>query len=455
MALPRDSEGRKEVDNETAPSSEDPAGDMTETIELRPFGAILRRRWPIIFLLVALFTGFGLAYAFLWPPVWQADAILIPDLRQEEAAAGGLAALVSPNAATPLSIMKGALDSKSAVDALMKATGLERIKAQTYLDVVPDEHTDELVISAKDTDKQRAYNAVASAIDSLQNIYSRTNKTSAARQAAFIQTEIVKQQARLKAAEQKVADFASHLDILADPTAASSEFYLGELQKQEFQLYALNKQLADIKSHASHVGSQAGKLPTGLPGLDDWRARVIDLQYQYEALRRNTGDQNPEVLRLKQQLDVANETLETEKNKYIQSVEGSVDKDIAQMEVERDQAQAAVDYLQKRVREVPKVSLQLKRLAEEAEVSQKVVDTLREKYEEAKVEAEVAQVKFAVLDPPYVEDLPVNHRPLRYAGLGAAVGAVVSVFVVIWWDRRRNHGEDGDSPVGGPIRNAL
>jgi uncharacterized protein involved in exopolysaccharide biosynthesis len=61
-----------------------------------------------------------------------------------------------------------------------------------------------------------------------------------------------------------------------------------------------------------------------------------------------------------------------------------------------------------------------------------VVDALREKYEEAKVEAEVSQVKFSVLDAPYVEDLPLNHRPFRYGMLGTISGLVIgSIFILM------------------------
>lgn len=410
---------------------------MTETLEFAPALSIMRKRWRSIGVLTLIGLALGLGYAFLWPPIWEADAILIPDLKDQET--GGLQALVSPNAATPLSIMKGALDSKSAVDAIMKATGLERLQAEKYLDVTPDEHTNQLNISAKDLNRHRALNAVIAAVDTLQAIDARTNKTSAARQASYLQDDIVLKQAQLYAAEKKVADFASNLNVIADPSSSASEFYLEELQKQQYTLYDLNKQLADIKARASHVASHAGTLPTGLPGLDDWRSRAIDLQYQYEALRRNTGDQNPEVLRLKNQLDMANATLKSEQTKYIESIQGSVDKDIAQLEIQRDQAQDSVDYLQRRVHEVPKISLKFKKLAEEAAVLEKVVATLREKYEEARVDAEVAQVKFAELDPPYIQDLPVNRRPFRYGGLGTISGFIFGSFIVVWRDRK--HGK--------------
>ena len=107
---------------------------MTETVNLSPAVAVIRRRWKTILAFTVFFLLLGLGYAFFWPPIWQADTVLIPDTKDAEA--GSIGSLLSPNAATPLSIMKGALDSKSAIDALMRSTGLTRLEAQSYLAVI-------------------------------------------------------------------------------------------------------------------------------------------------------------------------------------------------------------------------------------------------------------------------------------------------------------------------------
>lgn len=422
-----------------------PPPDPNETLSAGFLFKFLARKWLVLACLAVIGFAGGYFWTRLSPPSYEAKATLL--LALPDRAAAGIN-LISAGGPTPLSIIASVLRSRTAEDRIIEDTKIGRRELQEFLVIDEEPKANSLHIRMTYRPNSKALAVVASAVETLRELDKEIGFSVASRTATSLEQGIAVKEGELKAAEKQLAEFQSNMRTPisfagngsggADAAfSAMATSYNKQLKDLEFQLKSLETELGEARTRAKQSALAASSVATGVPQVQSWRDMLTRKQYDLNIASQRLGPSSPEVVRLKRELDVTQRQLQVEIAKYVESVNTGVAPEIARLEAQEMLLKWQVEYLRPLAKAAPTEAMQLKRLTAEVATLQTVVAQLRAKYETAKLEAAVDQVKWSVLDKPALDDTPSNFRPVRTGGMLAATLTLLGLVVLLAGERRR------------------
>lgn len=280
----------------------------------------------------------------------------------------------------------------------------------------------------------------------------------------FLEQQIGEYEAKLSADEQRLADYKRD-NVGMIPAEGGRNYYqrfqeaLGRLEEAKLQ-YAealqrrdvLKQQMAQVPQKINLADSNAlreangGSLPSAL-SLD---GRILQLRSQLSDMQARFTDQHPDVALLK------NALADLEERKRQEGEPSQVDQQLnaplginpayQQIKIVLAEAEANVSSLRARVNQyaiqvnelrgkasiIPKMEAELSKLSRDYEVNKQKYEVLLSKRDSAKISGQAAQssdeVKFKIVDPPFVPMVPVGPNRLLFmsvvllAGIAAGIG---------------------------------
>ena len=401
-------------------------------IDLRKFLAPLKGKRNIMSRYMIGGAAVALIYTIIVPPSWKANATILTVLPSDLSASAGqsLASALSPNAPDPLQVLEGVITSRRSFDLIIKKTGISRKNLELGFKTERKNKQATLTLSWEDNDKKKALAIVQGGVDGALMLQHEIGFSAAALQAKYLEESVTQQEAKLHAAEQQVAEFERTMKAPVNPAdPASVGSYLKERKELELQLGTVNASLKIARSQAQLMKSMP-ELPTIIPSTKGFRDKLIDLEYQLHIAETTLGPLAPKVVALKEQIRVTKDTLNQEINRYLSSVSANLDPTIATLEASRLTITYQLQVVNELAEKAPGEAVQLARLAREVVTLGTVSASLRAKWEEAKVAAQVDQVKWALLEPPYIEDTPTNKRYARNPFVGLILGFLLGAGIL-------------------------
>ncbi|MCX7799463.1 MAG: hypothetical protein N2109_03880 [Fimbriimonadales bacterium] len=360
-------------------------------------------------------------YTFLTPPRWMARAeLLIP---YDESATARLALPTLAQQADPLSVLRGIVLSRASMVRVSEATGLTVRELRDRLDVQVSPEDNQLLLACAHTDKALAEEVVRQAIRSLAYLARANTVSVSSRQARYLEETIVRRKADLEAAQRDLAEYVRDSRTVLEPSSplANAE-YVRRYRDARLELAKVERQIEAERASASRLGSPTLETPSGIPEIEAWRAKAAQAEYDLKVARSQYGEEAPAVVRARQALDAARQSLRQEVSRYVQSVDQGITKQVADLIGQKAVLQWQVETLGKLAEATPEEAVEFSRKLQRVQELSSALGFLQEQYEQAKAKAEVERVRWSLLTPPYVEEKPVNKSYTRNGLIGLLLG---------------------------------
>ncbi len=379
--------------------------------------------------------GAAVGYTALIQPVYMAKTTLV--IPNSEARTPG-AMPITPN---PLGVIRGVVQSIEMQRRVSNETGIRRLLIAEKLGAKADLPRNQIEIFMADTSKEQALAVVTSASKHLKALANETGLGTADRQAVVLKQAITDRQAELDTAVAKLTEFqegAATAVNPGDPSLVSS--YKAQLLSVETSMGALSREI-DLRRRQAREAGRNPNLPSGLSGTLTQRQALLEAEFNYETNKKRLGEDNPQLVRQKEQLDSARRAFQAEVANRLRATQEGLDGDIATLEAERQVLAVQRDFWKALADRAPEEAVQFLRLQFEVDALAAVVQNLQARYEESLIKAEVDAVRWSELSPPRVQPEPVNKNFGLNAFLGLMVGAMVGGAFAILKDGRERHAQ--------------
>lgn len=302
----------------------------------------------------------------------------------------------------------------------------------------------------------------------------------------FIDKQIADYERRLVEAEEKVKEFkrknVGMMPARGEGYYDSMQTEMGLLNQAQLELREAENRRNELKRQIEDEDpSDATAIPVPTASTSAIDARIEGLQSKMDGMLLQYTERHPDIVEIKRVIAELQKQKQDElKAAASKGKKGSgasaTNPVYAQMKIALNEADANVASLRVRVGEyarrvnqlkgmvnvIPQVETELAQLNRDYEVNKQNYDTLLARRESAKMSQEVGQnaddVKFRVIDPPYVPSTPsAPNRPLLMSLvlLGGLVGGLV--FALLFsqlkpvFDNRRSLAEITGVPVLGSV----
>ena len=362
---------------------------------------------------------------------------------------------VGPNLNQRVSLMTRTLLTRPVLEQLVQSTDI-RLEAGTNRDlellIGRIERNLELsggarqeniyTITYEDSDPGRAFEVVRN----LVNIFVEgalgdvRDDTETAQQ--FLDEQIALYEARLEAAERRLADFRRE-NVALLPGALGTYFQRLEAAEEDLRQAQLELREAvnrrdEIQRQLTAIASEGSRSLT--PELD---ARIATLQSDLDQLTVRFTEQHPDVIALRRSLEELERRRAEEVAALRVAAEGgsfgiddnpvhqevrvalsNAERDVSSLRVRVSEQQRRVDRLEQMVETAPDVEAELARLDRDYNINQERYRALLQRREQASMGQRVEgreRVQFRVLEPARLPTSPSGpNRPLLYAGVSVA-----------------------------------
>lgn len=412
---------------------------QNEELDLTEYSGTLRGAVPKMIVAGLILGVLAVVATYFMKPVWEVETRL---LMAENNTAPSLESLLGPQAGNPLNILKGILKSRTAMDRIAKANGVERKDLEESIKISTSAEDNQLTINVKWKGQERALAIARSALTTLDDMKQSIGFSVAARQGKLLEKLIGKETTQLHAAEEKVKAYQKTMTSLADPSNPSSILDLLRQEKQmETDLNAMNLQIERAKERVLKVKGAAPDIPTSLPNATEWQKRLSKAEYDLKIAQINQASTAPTVVRLTHELEVTRSQVQKEIANYYKSVEQNLDADTAALLAQRDVLSMRLQIATKMAKNAPAEALELARLAREVAILTNTLSALRQQYEMKKVDEE-GDVSYSVLeDPHFTDDEPINKKFGRNGFVGFVLGGMLVAAWRIFGQRKRSFGK--------------
>lgn len=392
-----------------------------------------RKGTVLVVAVLGALLGFGVT-TYL-PARWESRASLLLPLPDTGGSAGGnpLTALIGGGSASPLDILEGVLTSRKAIERIASKSGYDPEKLEDALKVRADSPKNQLNIVIEDEKPDRGRKVLAEAISALDLMTKDLGLSVASRTKKELEIALVGKQTELKAAVGRLTAFQRVAKTVPDPTTPySAAGYLKAYSDAKIDLGKVEKSLAVARTQAGIAGSAPVELPTGSPEKDVWHDKLVEKETELQLARVHFGEKAPEVVTLREQVEVLRGRIRTEMARKLQAVNSQVDERIASLEANRQLLVWQVDVLKSLADKAPGEAAELMKLQGEVTTLTTVLGELRAQYEKVKIDADVDKVRWSILEDPYTVKPAVNKRFIRSTAIGGALGLALGAFIVFW-----------------------
>lgn len=390
----------------------------------------LRRRWWLILLITLIVLGGVELFTRVVKPSYQAKTVLLLEQKQQSGGAlGALAALTGGGQADPLAILNGEMQSHAVLSRLSRETGIPERKLPSVLNVKPDPAANQLNMDATQPNPERALVIVREALAILTDVDSHADLTTSQEQAIQYKKAVEQKTKELEIDEDALRRFEESSKSVPDPTnPTSSGTFLSRYRELVAQGEQLQQSLNAIKAKSEQSTKTSIELPTGLPVLQGFHDQILSLDLQRDLYRTQYGDSSPQVVALDRQIAATKRDLQAEVQKYLKAINNNLGPDLAQLETQSIILKWQTEKAKTLAEAAPKEGQKAGDLFREATILGGVVVNLRQQYEQSLVQAQVDQVKWAVLDEPYVVGV-INKNYILNGLLSGFAGLLIGLLV--------------------------
>ncbi|MFN7172955.1 MAG: GumC family protein [Fimbriimonadaceae bacterium] len=405
-----------------------------DELDIDRLARVIRRYLWLILVSVIFGAGIAALYTYLIPPIYRATAtLLLPEEEQTTALP-----FAQRQGSTGL-VLKGVLQSHSAMTTIADANGMKVREVKRTIDVRVFDENNQMVISADVEKQERAMALVQSSIDVLEDLRAELGFSRAAQQAIYLEETLVRKRQELREAEDALLAFQRQMRT----APGSAEGLVQEFKRTQFLVQQADQELRIARTNARNVASKSAALPTGLPVTERWRNQLLDAEMALRKLELTRGPDAPEVVRARRETEITRQQLQSEVSKYVQTIQEDVDAEIANLVARKAVLEWQADYTKSLAEIAPKEAIELQSYQREVQTAAQVVNELTQQFEKARVDSETGRVRWSVLDAPYSEGI-VNKSYFRNSLLGAVLGFVLGLTGAWVLDgRRKRNGANG------------
>lgn len=432
-----------------------------------------RFRWAAVALAWVIAIGAG-AVVLLMPDRYEARARVYVDtdsvLKQ---LMSGLA--VGTDVMNEVNMMSTVLLSRPNLDKVARETDLYlRATTPEQMDALLERLSKSIILTGGsqntysltyiDTDRQTAQRVVQTLLDSFVEDTLGIKREDASSAQRFLDEQIHLYEDRLRAAEERLAEFKrKNVGLMPRETGD----YYTRLQTELSGIDTLKAKIRQVESRREEQQRQlSGEEPSfGLVGPSEagppsaYDIRIGELQAKLDGLLTQYTEKHPEVISLRQNIAELEKEKAAKKprtmpstgldpnklalrqldiNPVYQSMKialSQTDTELAELRQQLSEAERRIADLKGRVNTIPDVEAELARLNRDYDVNKQNYTALTQRRESARISEQADQstdkVKFRIIDPATVPILPVApNRPLLLTGallfaLGAGIAAAV------------------------------
>lgn len=433
--------------------------------------AVLQARWRLALAVLVAVTLSTLLAALLQPRQYQAQASVVLDVKPDPVSAPGAGPLSIPTyMATQVDIVRSdrvaqaalarltpdarqrlqahwapAAGDPATVDATLRAAWPQQVV------VKPARDSTVLAIGFEARDAALAAELSNAAAQAYIDVALQLRVEPARRFADFFDTRAQAARERLALAQSRLRDLqARHGLVAADGRLDLEKTRLAELSTQLTVVQAQATEAASRQAQA--VSERADRLPEVFnhPLLTQLRSEVGRAEAQLQQLSTRLGERHPQLQEARAQLDELRARLAEETRRVSAGVGVS----------ERIQRQREAG-LRSSLNEQRTRVLALKSVRDEAQVlqrdvdqAQRTVDTIEQRLQQSSLESESTQGSVNLLSPALPPLEPMSPRPLWQGLLGALLGTLLAVSLVLALelrDRRAWDADDLQAALGLPL----
>lgn len=446
---------------------------MSETPqELPSVLSLIRSRKKVFWSCFGLCVAGGIAYTLFAPAIWEAKAtILFPvhtpsllgvgDFEQQSLAAS------LTGGATPLKVYGGMLDSQRTLDYISAKTGLTKRRIDDMRSLQDQNMESSITISARDRDPDLAKRIVALHLEALDEVNREVSDPLSNSDAKVLAAKVEEQRAKVRKAEQNLLDFQNHavtapslapslsatgLGIAKDSNFVPASGQWAQALKQlQLEHRKVDTTLNDIEARTHAIARSGGALPSNLPPVVKWRDKLVDLEYDLKMQELTLTPKAPEIVKLRDQIEVTRKQLESELGRYAKATtSGMVDpggeegERLPSLITRKVVLEAEIQAVGKMAKLAPGEGIELARLTRELGTASEILVQMQGQYELAKLQADRDPNRWQVLDEPEIDDKPVNKSFSKNGGLSALLGLALGCFAALVWPKRKAKPERQD-----------
>ena len=393
-------------------------------------------RWRWLASLAVIGGVVALAYT-AWIPAKhrvRAQVMLLPTANDMLASSP----ILSGNTATPLTVLQGMFDSDAMARELSDQFKISEDTLRAVWFVRSDQTTNQLEVIADATSPGLARQIVEFSISKAREFELRANESTAGRREKQLAKSLIDQRARNARVE-------SELIQALESTASTSWDAQGMLEvvaaseANQVQLNLLRTKRAHLLSKTRQNLSDAD-LPKD-PRLDALRASAIKAGEDLAQAQADLGPESPDLEKLQDRHEIAKTQYQRELQRARESVSTGLQGELADLDAEIAGLQYQVGQQRRSVEQGPGEQTILQQKIRKLQETFATTADLRSKYEQARIDAEVERVNWAVITPAFSEEQPINKRwarnPAAGVVLGLLFGAILAFSVPSRTSRRK------------------
>jgi polysaccharide biosynthesis transport protein len=426
------------------------------------FLSILRARWLVVVAVMAVTVTVATVISLLLPKEYSANASVVIDFKPDPVAAVMYGGVPSPAVmATQVDIINSERVAMRVVRNLRLAENAqvrEQWQAETNgegtieqwlvalfqkkLDVQPARDSSVITIGYKAPEPRFAAGVANAFVQAYVETALELRVNPARQYSSFFEAKTKESRDALEKAQAKVSAFQKENDIIAtDERLDVENARLSELSSQLIMLQALASESRSRQAQA--ITSSSDRLQEVLtnPLLANLRVEITRAEGKMQELTSRLGDNNPQVIEARANLNSLRERLETETKRVTGGVAVA-----SRINNDRERQLAAALEAQRtkvlRMKAVRDEGLVLQR---ELENAQRAFDGVQQRHAQTSLESATTQSNVNVLTqatPPLLPSfpkLPLNIALAVFLGLLLAVGTALAMELM---DRRVRTAED-------------
>ncbi len=443
-------------------SSEPTNKSATDEIDIEQSLIKLRKRLHIMVLAIAIGAGIGLGYTKIVTPRWQARATIyfptkaptllgIGGLGDNAAMDGGAAAILG-GVATPIKIFRGFLESERTLDEVTAGTGLSRKDVEDMRRFDEETGASTLTVFAEDRKADLAKQVVALHVKSLTAINAELSIGSAQDDVRVLNAKLRGERVKLTAADDRLTAFKKRAVTAPTATTATAPGGLGltasgsswaqQLKQAQVKLDGVNAVLNKQRATAERANKESPYVPSDLPPAAKYRPQLVEAEYDLALKEKTLGPDDPTVIDAKNRINLLRAKLKSEMSAYLKAVRmGVVEPGSSRTMLPTDTGtetanmtlkvglEAQIEALRQLADKSPVESDTLTRLTLEVTIQTAIVEQLSEQATIAKIQADRDPNRWTLLDPPRIDEKPVNKKFSRNGALGAIVGLIAGLWL--------------------------
>jgi capsular exopolysaccharide synthesis family protein len=280
---------------------------------------------------------------------------------------------------------------------------------------------------------------VANALAELYIEQSREFRSSRSSKATdWLSDRLAEQRARVEAAERALIEYQEQQGLAVSPAEGAPDTdrvstLEAAIVSARMERVGKEAALAQARSASSY---QLATLPAvaGHPAVQEARSKVSELQAEYNRLGDTLGEKHPDMVRLRGDVQVAQEKLQAEVRAALRGLEADVQAARARESgLEANLVTARADTL-----EGGRKAIEYNALRREVEANKQLFQSLMSRSKETGLESELTSTNVRIMEKAEVPRAPISPRRTRNYQLALAIGLALGLGLALLFEHVDN-----------------